>query len=309
MLIILVSGLSLKAHGFSTGNILASVSRPHQGSHHEQERHRQRQRFQKLNTAAANEIAASVSNRFSREEGLSIVDSSLFCLEDYGNRIRYGREAQGLEPSLVVTANDPRMFRTYGEFPAHSTDELVDLALPHVINAQNNADGKPIEMLDLGSGCGRLVFYFALTRGTLQKPWSLHGIEISDILHEVALGAMGNAFNEKLFVERTEPHHNGQNCVSLHLGAAEDMVEVFGKVQLIFSYSTVFKTNGFSQELCAMILDREWSELLANSCQKGCVVITTDRALDPRHGWELLDRLDVDNREVAGSTGFVQVLR
>ena len=58
-----------------------------------------------------------------------------------------------------------------------------------------------------------------------------------------------------------------------------------------------------------MNLDRQWSELLANSCRKGCVVITTDRALDPQHGWELLDRLDVDNREVMGSTGYIQVLR
>jgi hypothetical protein len=38
-------------------------------------------------------------------------------------------------------------------------------------------------------------------------------------------------------------------------------------------------------------------------------MITTDRVLDPRHGWLFLDRLDVDNREVMGSTGYIQVLR
>jgi hypothetical protein len=58
-----------------------------------------------------------------------------------------------------------------------------------------------------------------------------------------------------------------------------------------------------------MNLDRQWSELLANSCRKGCVVIAiTDRALYPRLGWELLGRLDVDNREVMGSKGYIQVL-
>jgi len=248
-------------------------------------------------------ITASVPNRFSREDGLSIVDTSLLPSEDYGERIKRGKDAQGLDSSTAVSANDPRLMLTYGEFPTHSTDALIDLALLHV----PPIDGT-LEMLDLGSGCGRLVCYFALTRGTREQPWSVHGLEISDMLTNVALQAVAAGANEKLFNENVATD-SGQNSLALHLGAAEDLTEVLGRAHLIFAYCTVFKTNGFSEELGAMILDRQWSELLANSCRKGCVVITTDRALDPQHGWELLDRLDVDNREVMGSTGYIQVLR
>lgn len=80
-------------------------------------------------------------------------------------------------------------------------------------------------------------------------------------------------------------------------------------VTTVFAYSTAWETNGFSEQLGAMIIGQEWSGLLALSCPNGCVVVTTDRALDPHYGWHLVERLDVDNREVMGSTGYVQVLK
>jgi hypothetical protein len=55
-------------------------------------------------------------------------------------------------------------------------------------------------------------------------------------------------------------------------------------------------------------LSDEWNRLFSESCKPGCVVVTTDRALDPRYGWKVLDRLDVANPEVFESTGFVQIL-
>ena len=67
--------------------------------------------------------------------------------------------------------------------------------------------------------------------------------------------------------------------------------------------------DGFSVDLGAMILGREWSETLADLCRDGTVAITTDRALDPEYGWVLLSRTEVTNPEVFGSTGYVQVLR
>jgi hypothetical protein len=255
-------------------------------------------------------VTALVPTRYTREEGLALVDTSLFPAQQYGDRIREGRNAQGLDPSTVVNGDDPIMAFTYGEFPTQSTDQLIDLAMPHVVMHQSSPR---LEMIDLGSGCGRLVCYFALTRGTPETPWAVHGIEISDLLHNVGVGALATGWDEQLFVVADDVESSSTmqqtNSLSLHMGPANEFKHVFGKAHLIFAYSTVFKTDGFSQELRAMILDREWSELLANSCQKGCVVVTTDRALDPRHGWELLDRLDVDNREVMGSTGYVQVLR
>ena len=42
-------------------------------------------------------------------------------------------------------------------------------------------------MVDLGSGCGRLVFYAALTRG---EGWDVHGIEIGTRLHSLAVRSL-----------------------------------------------------------------------------------------------------------------------
>ena len=37
-------------------------------------------------------------------------------------------------------------------------------------------------------------------------------------------------------------------------------------------------------------------------------MVTTDRALDPRHGWKLLDRHDVPSPVVFESTGYIQTM-
>ena len=56
------------------------------------------------------------------------------------------------------------------------------------------------------------------------------------------------------------------------------------------------------------MLDAEWSQTLGETCRDGCVAVTTDRALDPRCGWKVCERIDVDNKEVFGSTGYIHVL-
>ena len=253
----------------------------------------------------AAKISASVLNRLSREEGLAVVNNCLLTLDEYWARVTAAKDAQGFALSTVILGDDPRLCFSYGEFPTQSTDALIDLALTHVPPIEGT-----VEMLDLGSGCGRLVCYFALTRGTLEQPWSVQGVEISSTLTDIASRAVMTGMSQNLFIKNddgTDMH--GHNTLALHLGAAEDLADVISHADLIFAYCTTFKTDGFSEELGAMILDQQWSQLLANSCRKGCVVITTDRVLDPRHGWQLLDRLDVDNREVMGSTGYIQVLR
>jgi hypothetical protein len=249
-------------------------------------------------------VSVSVPNRLSREEGLSVVNTCLLSLDEYWARVTTAKDAQGFAASTLILGDDPRLCFSYGEFPTHSTDALIDLALTHIPPIEGT-----IEMLDLGSGCGRLVCYFALTRGTLEQPWSVQGLEICSALMEVASRAVIVGVKKQLFVENDGMGMGGQNTIALHLGAAENLTNVIAQADLIFAYCTTFKTDGFSEELGAMILDQQWSELLANLCRKGCVVITTDRVLDPRDGWQLLDRLDVDNREVMGSTGYIQVLR
>lgn len=138
---------------------------------------------------------------------------------------------------------------------------------------------------------------------------SITSIEISELLHSVASEAVTLGIQNNLLDYGTNEIDDKRNCLALYHGAAQDLKDILGQMDLIFAYSTVWKTCGFSEKLGAMILDQEWSELLASSCRPGCVVITTDRALDPHFGWELVQRLDVANREVMGSTGYIQILR
>ena len=78
----------------------------------------------------------------------------------------------------AITNDDPQSEYTYGEFPFESFDLLVDRALEFVTTHDDDNDDDGVEsrrgghreqqrrtMVDLGLGCGRLVFYAALTRG------------------------------------------------------------------------------------------------------------------------------------------------
>ena len=245
--------------------------------------------------------SASVSRVLTRQEGQDVMEGTILPSTQYGDRIEWGRDAQGLERSMAVTANDPRMFLTYGEFPLDSLDELLDLALPHVTTASGG-----ICMLDVGSGCGRLALYAALTRGSSEQPWAVHGIEISPVLHDKAVQALSIGYQGGYFLGQDSSAHSS---ILLHAGAAEEWKDVLAKANLVFAYSTAWPTSGFSEQWGAMIIGQQWSGLLSESCPTGCVVVTTDRALDPKYGWELVDRRDVDNREVMGSTGYVHILR
>ena len=247
-------------------------------------------------------VSASISQVMWREDGQQVMDDVLLPASGYGDRIEAGRDAQGLKVAsgVAISPNDPRMFLTYGEFPLTSLDELLDLALPYVRNAQT------INMVDVGSGCGRLALYVALTRGSPQKPWQVHGIEISPVLHQEAVQALYKAMQGG-YMEEYQP--NAPSSLLLHAGPAEEWTEVLQKCNLVFAYSTAWPSNGFSEQMGAMIIGQQWSGLLSRSCPNGCIVITTDRALDPNDGWELIERLDVENREVMGSAGYVHILR
>jgi SAM-dependent methyltransferase len=176
-------------------------------------------------------------------------------------------------------------------------DELLDLALPHV------ADPSRIDMLDVGSGCGRLALYVALTR-----PWQVHGVEISPVLHHEAAQALAKGYQGGYFTDLVDTDSTS-GSIHLHAGAAEEWTDILRRCNVIFAYSTAWPTCRFSEQWGAMIIGQQWSGLLSQSCARGTVVVTTDRALDPQYGWDLVDTLDVDNREVMGSAGYVHVLR
>lgn len=249
-------------------------------------------------------FACFVPEKLSRKDGRRMMDETVMPLDEYDARMVYGRDAQKLESSTIVTASDPRMKYTYGEFPMSSLDELVDLALTHSTRCLGKNE---ITMVDLGSGCGRLVLYSAMTRGTEDKvSWTVHGIEISDVLHDEGLRASLVGLDNSIFQQETPDVSANTNKFVLHRGPAQDFALLFQQADIVFAYSTVFDTVGFDPSLGAMVMSREWNELL--KCSPGAIVITTDRCLDPAYGWKLLDRLDVENREVMGSTGYIQIL-
>eukprot|EP00980_Cylindrotheca_fusiformis_P015070 scaffold4157_cov136-Cylindrotheca_fusiformis.AAC.20 len=225
----------------------------------------------------------------------------------YSERVGLGRDAQGISGGTVLSPSDPRLSMTYAEFPLSSLDQLMDLGMEYMTSAEAE-ESDPITCVDIGSGCGRVALYLALTRGSSDagRPWSVHGIEISDLLHEEATKYLQDAVNQNLFAFSRSQQ---QNSVSLHLGAADKFRELLRQSECIFAYSTAFSAKSFSPQLGALILDPEWSDLLGRSCRNGCVAITTDRALDPAYGWELVDRLEVENPDVLGTAGYVHVLK
>jgi hypothetical protein len=227
--------------------------------------------------------------------------------QQYSVRIGLGRQAQGIGGDSVSTMqpmspDDPRLAMTYAEFPLQSFDALLDVALTHLPDSIAG-----MQMVDLGSGMGRIVLYAALTRGVEeQSPWHVHGVEISSTLHQHAVVLAQEGAKRGVFVRSS---HNQQNSFSFHEGRVQDYQDsILGNADVVFAYSTAFNAKNFDPEVGAMILDAEWSETLGNACRPGCVAITTDRVLDPRCGWRLLDRIDVENPEVFGSTGYIHVL-
>jgi len=260
-------------------------------------------------SSASISAVAFPSKVLSREQAQDFIEQ-LMPTALYKKRVCWGRDAHGIDGGSrdgPLKASDPRLTKSYAEFPLQSMDQLTDLALPYVKTAEEKDD--TITFVDVGSGCGRLVFYSSLTRPT----WDVHGIEIADLLHEEATSFLNKGVESGVFSfsneEAEEKGTTKVNSLSLHLGAAEEYSNLLRKADLILMYCTTFPATSFSPELGAMILDPMWSDLLKQHCENGCVVITTDRALDPAYGWELVERLDVENDDLFGSVGYIQILR
>ena len=231
----------------------------------------------------------------------------------------------------TIKCDDPRTEYTFDQFPLESFDSLIDRALDHV---EQSSQHKTI--VDLGSGCGRLVFYASLTR----ERWNVHGVEIGTQLHALAVNSLQRGVEKGWLIQSSstnsndlmeEEHlddysskiqfHNGNAILSqdpYYKSTVEDsdtsrscIQSLLAKTSLIFAYSTVWETDSlqpFNEELGAMILSPKWSKTLASTCHNGCVAVTTDRALNPDDGWILVDRMDVENPSVWGSTGYISVL-
>ena len=243
--------------------------------------------------------SASIFKLLTREDAQNAI-SQLYPAKQFDQRMNLGRDAQGLTDDDAVYGKDPRLAFTYAEFPLESFDALIDAGLQVIKDREPSA--KTTRLVDLGSGCARLVLYAALSRG-----WDVQGIEIGEELHDKALTVLEKGIDCDYFKKEIEQSIEG---ATLHLGDAKAYPNVLASADIVFAYSTVFPAaEQFNVDLGALVLQPEWSQTLASECQEGCVAITTDRALDPQYGWELIDRMDVENPEVFGSTGYIHILR
>lgn len=267
--------------------------------------------------STSSKVALIAPSQLGREEVRQYIEKELLPQEHYGDRIGWGRDAHGLHANEgALRPDDPRLCQTYAEFPLSSFDELVDLGMKYVAlgREDSKAPTTTVRVVDLGSGCGRLAFYCALSRGNdpiAPVQVQVAGVEIAPMLHSQAVDLMDQAIASG-WLHQACPQSNvngAANTVVLHLGSATgDQAQVISKADIIFAYSTAFSAKSFSPEVGALILDAEWSQGLSEICAPGCIVITTDRALDPQFGWEVLERRDVPNAEVLGTTGFIHRL-
>lgn len=256
--------------------------------------------------AVESPVTTSVKSRYLESEASDIIHNDLYPKSEYKLRMDVGKGDQFEDDATylneAISLDDPRLSKTYHEFPLDSMDSLLNIASQEY----NRINGcEPEILMDLGSGCGRLVLYAGLNNGLWRE---VHGIEIGPLLHNYACKMIDRGKEKGYFEDHSD------NCeeftkILLHHGPAHENLHILKAADVIFCYATVFGTAGFDPDLGTLILSAEWSEMLANACKKGTIVITTDRALNPMHGWELLQKLDVDNPSLLGSTGYISIKR
>lgn len=271
-------------------------------------------------------IKAIINKSYSRQETQDMVATTLCPPNEERDRSTAGMEAYSVGQDKAITNDDPRTEYTFHEFPLDSFDVLVDRALDFVQD-DDDGDEECRTMVDLGSGCGRLCFYAALTRGICEnktRRWNVHGVEIGSKLHSLAVNSLERGINNGWFEEHDSSTESSSSQIAFLNGNAlqiddpyfktdaqtnNNIQSLLSEANILFCYSTVWEAEtDFNPEISAMILTEKWSKSLANTCSNSCVAVTTDRALNPIHGWKLVDRKEVDNPSVWGSTGYISIL-
>jgi hypothetical protein len=260
------------------------------------------------------------------------MDPCVLPRTEYGGRLSVGGDAQGLQDEEAgsgrgaVAAQDPRLAFTYGEFPLGSLDELLDRAEACSIsnqvtdesgggNVQRRYRQRRLTFVDVGSGCGRLCLYVALTR----PDWDVTGIECAPLLHQQAVQATQRAIKAGYMRHSALTDHdpiesapseesNSPTTVRFECAMANAATSTLHQADILFGYSTTWESSGFSTATSSMLLSQEWQELFTSCCRPGAIVITTDRSLDASStgSWRMLDQASVGNPEVGGSMGYIQ---
>ena len=212
----------------------------------------------------------------------------------FSHRLSLGRVAQ-LGPDMVyrpgMLGGDVDTALTYGEYNLDFFARLVDVALGGAsLPGYAADDGTPVAgkaFVDVGSGCGRLVFAASYLWPQLR---SCVGIEKVRSLHELAVKAEAAGTPEMEAAPRT-----------FLLGDANELLGTID-ADVAFAYCSTWPSIG--DELTT------FSSMCGRHLRRGSRVVTTDRKLaddaDGEYSFRLLEAFDGTNAETGGtSTGYV----
>lgn len=172
----------------------------------------------------------------------------------------------------IQQGDDPPQCSVYGEFDFSFFANLLDSVLRYTeLSSWENQ-----VFTDLGSGTGRLVFGAALL-----YPFRLcRGIEYLPSIHRLA---------------ETKHKDSGSSPQLEFVEGSFEHVQ-FGDSNVIFSFSTAMEANTM----------RMMANAIAQQCQTGTIVITTEYALPETNRIQLLESIDGDCWLTGGtSTAFV----
>ena len=218
-------------------------------------------------------------------ERAALALATIFPSSEFGKRLQIGRMAQ-LGPDMIYRPGaigcDVDTGLTYGEFALDHFACLVERAL-------DGSSAEGLTFVDIGSGCGRLVFAAKLLWPELA---CTAGIEIVPELHALALAAAA----------RTDIPA-APRCQFICGDAAHALAPTgaLADADILFAYSSAFPSEGD--------LLSDLSAVCGTCLKVGARVITTDKRLcsvDGLWAFEELDTITGVNHETGGtSVGYV----
>ena len=244
-----------------------------------------------------------------RDEVRQFLETVVYPTSDYGRRSQLNQQdvlqpkSMSQSSSLSWSANDPQLSYTYGEFPWSSLDAILD-ALEEQEPIIQQPQQRRLHFCDVGSGCGRLCLYLAMTR----PHWHVWGMEASQALHDEAVRAIDRAMaalqqedspsirilpkqqqeqdtgTEPINKQQQQQEDNDkESCARLTLqcGTLQQMAaEWLPQCDFVFCYATALSSPGFCPSVGGMALPTDWTDLYTRFITKpGALVLTVDRVL------------------------------
>ena len=279
-----------------------------------------------------------------RPNAMNLIDTIVLPTTEKGYRMNLNSQDIVSDDRIDVDSS------TYGEFSLTSLDIILDRITQEIINVNDAMDSntdtgaakgqnKPLKIIDIGSGCGRLVLYMAITQQQRLRQYCdqivVMGIEQSNALHDESIRATerllqqftiinnsknGNNSTTQMQQEQAEGLHCTNTEIRLYCGSAQDFMNEIHTADIIICYSTAFSSGHFLPSISALLLSEEWNTILTpptvvsstdplTLSSKMLYCVTMDKALDPSRGWIMMDRITVPNPEIGvDSMAFLQQL-